>query len=1185
MRLHVRLATLAALAGCAAWIGGCRRRKSDTTGAAITARTLGLVYLQQNRLPEAEQQFRTVVDLAPDQPLGYADLGLVHLRLERYDDARKELEKALELDSTSVDARLTLVKVFELTGRPDRARQTLLAAHDSTDPRVLWALANVDTQSTDPGARAQRLRYLTQLAQVRPSNVAARFALVRTLAEAGRADSALQQLEQLQQIPPQAPPELRALYEPTMKALREGRLPDALALLAKFQGVAETTQAYQSGLAEVKGPPGPAAGYPVLTFNPSLMIASATERSPTAVRSSLRFVDATEDAGMRCASRSGAPAPHGIGAPTVVAAGDFDGDGGDDIFIGNETGGGSCLLRNEGALYGDVTQRAGIALPAGATIAAAAFGDYDNDGRLDLLVIETNGTAHLFHNTDGRTFRDEASAAHLGALPGVRRAVFVDLDHDGDLDLLLVGDSGTRVMRNNGDGTFTDATAEFGLTGGRGGRDAVFGDLDGDGRVDLVIAGDSGVLVYRNTSVHHFEPMPGNGGVDATAGATSIALGDYDNDGILDLALATVDGTPRLYRGRGDGTFEPDTRSAKSLASTRQSPPAALAFVDIDNDGREDLVVAGGSRGGRRGVSLLLNDGDGRFTDHSTMLPARGPAAASVAGIDYGVDGDMDLLVATDNSDVRLLRNDGGNANPYVRVQLTGLRTGSGKNNDFGIGARIDLRSGDLYQVRVATNRTTLFGLGAHLKADVVRIQWPNGVRQATYIPGSDRDALEQQVLKGSCAFLYTWNGRHYEMLGDLLWRSALGMPLGIMDADRTAWAPAAASREYVMIPGEMLQPRDGRYDMQLTEELWEMAYVDQLKLIAVDHPDSVQVLVNERFVPPANDPEPLRLHRLRGLHPVAGARDGDGTDVLPLLSREDDRYVATFASDRVQGVTRMHDLVLDLSNGPRSGSIALVLEGWIFPSDASINVDLSQSNALKVVAPSLDVRGADGRWHTAIADLGFPAGKRKVVIADLTGKFPTADRHVRIHTNMQIYWDEALVGSEAPAAQVRLTDLQPLTAELRFRGFSRTFRKGGRYGPQWFDYDQVRQDDPWLTIVGARTRFGDVLPLLGHSDDMYLVMGPGDATALQFDAEHAPTLPSGWRRDFLVYTDGWIKDSDLNTAHGTTVGPLPFHAMREYPYGADEHYPTDTTHQRYLDTYETRVVRRTPGDRIAERP
>jgi hypothetical protein len=89
----------------------------------------------------------------------------------------------------------------------------------------------------------------------------------------------------------------------------------------------------------------------------------------------------------------------------------------------------------------------------------------------------------------------------------------------------------------------------------------------------------------------------------------------------------------------------------------------------------------------------------------------------------------------------------------------------------------------------------------------------------------------------------------------------------------------------------------------------------------------------------------------------------------------------------------------------------------------------------------------------------------------------------------------------------------------------------------------------------------------------MYVIMAPGDETTIQFDAASARSVPAGWKRDFLLYTDGWIKDSDLNTAFGTTVGPLPFHGVKGYPYQAGESYPTDTVHQKYLREYDTRVV------------
>jgi len=106
------------------------------------------------------------------------------------------------------------------------------------------------------------------------------------------------------------------------------------------------------------------------------------------------------------------------------------------------------------------------------------------------------------------------------------------------------------------------------------------------------------------------------------------------------------------------------------------------------------------------------------------------------------------------------------------------------------------------------------------------------------------------------------------------------------------------------------------------------------------------------------------------------------------------------------------------------------------------------------------------------------------------------------------------------------------------------------------------------------------VLPLLDRSDDMYVIMAPGDEMTLEFDASSEKALPRGWTRDFLLYTDGWIKDSDLNTAFGTTVEPLPYHAVRAYPYAKGDAYPTDSAHQRYQREYNTRVLKGRSGDR-----
>jgi hypothetical protein len=175
----------------------------------------------------------------------------------------------------------------------------------------------------------------------------------------------------------------------------------------------------------------------------------------------------------------------------------------------------------------------------------------------------------------------------------------------------------------------------------------------------------------------------------------------------------------------------------------------------------------------------------------------------------------------------------------------------------------------------------------------------------------------------------------------------------------------------------------------------------------------------------------------------------------------------------------------------------------------------------------------------------------------------------------MQIYWNHAFIAYDAAAAPIRVTMLQPVAADLHYRGFSRMYRRGGRYGPHWFDYGKVTEESPWRTIEGAFTRFGAVLPVLGRADDMYAIMGPGDETTVEFDASSSNPIPPGWRRTFLLYTDGWIKDADLNTAFGNTVEPLPFHAMQEYPYAPGESYGTDAAHRRYVQEYNTRIVKR----------
>ena len=1159
----------------------CRRERASVE-ELYTTRTLGLSYLQRNQLAEAATEFEKLTRLAPDDPLGYANLGLTYLQAGRYADADKQLERAHTLDPSSSEVGLARARLYSLTGRSSEALATLerLRRDTTRNAHVLYALAELESQQSDTASARRYRERLRDVLAVAPANLAARLKLVAALALRGDADSAVRHLEEVRRIPPEPPQEARTYLDSSIQLLRAGNVVQSRATLARFFALMELTTPYQASLEDVKWTDGPIPGRPVLTFAPLSLISSRGVRDRSRMES-VKFVDATSDAGFApAATRApGSAEPEQQDRPAALAAGDVDGDGTDDIFVSMW----SPALRKsvahlyhvQGGFVRDATERSAISLPQGA--ADATFVDFDNDGWLDLFVIGGEGRGHLFRNRGNGTFEEVTAKAGVADVRGARKALFVDLDHDGDLDLLLIGGGQRTVYRNNLDGTFTEATASFGLAGSSDARDAVVGDFDGDGRIDVFITSEHGSdALFHNGGVQRFSDVTTASGLAGTGGSGAAAVGDYNNDGFLDLFIASTNGgEPALWLNRGNGTFTRDRRSAAALQALRAGAGTAATFVDYDNDGWLDLVVGSSIGRGKNspGVFVFRNDGAGRFLDRSALVPAvvRAGGASAMAVSDVDNDGDQDLVLIDAAGAPRLVRNDFGNNNLAVNIDLKGLRTGSGKNNAFGIGARLELRAGELYQTRVATGRTTHFGLGPHLKADVLRVQWPNGMPQFVFFPGTDQDVVEREELKGSCAFAYTWDGKRFRFVTDVMWRSALGMPLGLMGST-SAFAPAGASQEYLRIPGDALQPRDGRYIVQLTEELWETAYADEVKLLAVDHPDSVEVFVDERFVPPG--PVNLRLFHVSHRFVPRSATDERGADVLPALRESDDVYVSNLTPTQYQGVVQPHDLILDLGDSVGGPDTFLFLRGWIYPTDASINVALAQQSSTKLAAPSLEVRDAKGAWRTAIPSIGFPSGKNKTMVIDLAGKFPTADHHVRIRTNMQIYWDQAFVARAPANAAAKVTTLAPLSADLHFRGYSRMYRKGGRYGPYWFAYEDVRKESPWRPIGGAFTRFGDVLPLLRSPDDMYVIMAPGDEATIQFDASSANALPPGWKRDFLLYTDGWIKDSDLNTAFGTTVGPLPYHGVRSYPYGPADAYPTDAPHQRYLRAYDTRVVK-----------
>jgi tetratricopeptide (TPR) repeat protein len=1161
--------------------GGCGKKVQidpDKAKQMIIHRNLGLAYLEENKLSEAAEEFQALIEIEPQEPLGYANLGLTYIRgMKELQLAEKWLRKALDLEQNQPDVRLLFAKLYELTNRKDQAIGTLEVTlkKNPYHVRTLYQLAQYYIIMRDPANQQKAEDYLARVVNTLPANVAARLELVELFLQRGKADQGVQHMETIHQTLPELPEGSLDIFRRSMELMRNASTDEAFINTRMFHNLLKPTPFYQAAVSELKGISGPVTGKPIQRFSLDVSL-HIQERS--GIPDALKFTAVTASSGLDIVLPDDVTESSNDFSPILIAHGDYDSDGDQDVFVSQwlfgEEVSRQYLFTNDHGSFTDIAHHAGIA-HSGRDL-SALFADYDNDGYLDLFVINTLANRLYKNNREG-TFRDVTASSKIQTSSKERTAVFADLDLEGDLDLFICSSSHNRLYRNNSDGTFTEIAEEVGISGEEIipiGRDAGFGDFDDDGDIDLFVVNQNASNQYfDNLRQSYFRDITKQTGLATEQGSGAVAVGDYNNDGYLDLFVTDLTGDKHsLFRNQGDGTFERDVSSESVLKKMSGNNGLDATFFDADNDGYLDLLVAGkpmNTSQKQRGLWLFYNDGEGKYLDASSLLPTIAEAGNQVEVTDYDNDGDLDIFFVGFHGRIHLLRNDGGNVNNYLVVRLAGLRSGSSKNNYFGIGAKVEVKASTLYQMRVMREPIAHFGLGNLQGADVVRVVWSNGVPQNRFNPERNQTIVENQILKGSCPWLYTWNGEQYEFVTDVLWASALGMPLGIMGGDVTYAFPNSTD-EYFKIPGEKLQPKNGRYSLQLTTELWETAFVDQLKLLVVDHPNNVDIVVDERFTPPPFPP--FRIYSVaHKLLPVS-IRDSQGNDLLQKIAQQDGEYISNLNPTMYQGIMEPHDLVLDLGNLSQSDSIFLFLYGWVFPTDASINVNVAQSGIINSMSPILQVINDRGNWETVIENLGFPKGKNKTVVANLSGKFFVNDYRVRIRTNMQIYWDHIFYTTKVADSNLKYFELEPLLADLHYRGFSELTRETP-YSPHIPYYQTFTMGQKWRDLTGLYTRYGDVLALLVASDNKYVIMNAGDEITIEFNAAQIAELPSGWCRDFIFYNDGWLKDGDLNTAKGQTVSPLPFHDMTSYPFGADETFPRNEEYVTYLRTYNTRRI------------
>lgn len=806
-----------------------------------------------------------------------------------------------------------------------------------------------------------------------------------------------------------------------------------------------------------------------------------------------------------------------LGAGGGMASADIDGDGVADLIAWSPN---SVQVFKSGSKLVDV------GLSGVRDIVSIAPADINNDGLADLAIITKNG-AELWTNASGKF-----SKSSIALPPGkYAAAVWLDYDHDYDVDLFLLGDASV-LMRNNGQAGFSNETKSFPFKAGHALTGVAF-DLvpDTDG-VDLAVAyADHPGVLYRDRLNGRYEA------VDlpvVPAGAKAILAADMDNDRATDLVVSTASNA--FIAWNRSGAF---VKSADFAA-----PGGVVAIADFENRGILDLAAA---------ERIYRNEGNAKFTERKAALPAQPLAFLSA---EFG--GAHTSLAAIEGPALEVVRNT-TLGNGALQLTVAGV-----KNLKLAYGSKIEVKAGSQYQKQTYRGMPLVFGLpGQYKEADTVRITWPNGlIQNEVHQPVGAHAYKEAQRLSGSCPMIFTWTGQKFQFLTDVLGVA----PLGASSGDGTYFP--VDHDEYVQIPGDAMAPKDGKYEIRISEELREVSYIDKIRLIAVDHPSGIGIYTNDKFKSP-----PFPEFRLFGVsapvHPVA-AHDDAGRDVLAKLLQKDGKYPDAFSRD-FAGTAQLHRLDLDFGKAAPANRAVLILSGWVDWADGSTFLQNSRESKEGLIMPYLQVKDTQGKWQTVIKDMGIPAGKPKTISVDLTGKFLSASREVRIVTNLCVYWDEIFLSENTAKPNVVLTSTGANVADLRFRGFSKAIVDPERKQPENFLYDEVAPVSQWNPTPGLYTRYGDVSKLLSSVDDMPVIMGSGDEMRLQFDPAAFPALKTGWTRDFLLLVDGWAKDADANTAFSTSVAPLPFHSMSAYPYRSGEHYPDDAAHRKYQKEYNTR--------------
>ncbi|MFZ9914597.1 MAG: FG-GAP-like repeat-containing protein [Phycisphaerales bacterium] len=751
---------------------------------------------------------------------------------------------------------------------------------------------------------------------------------------------------------------------------------------------------------------------------------------------------------------------------------------------------------------------------AGDRVNSLLFGDIDADGRVDCYACCNGGNRLLLQQADG-SFRDATDSAKArGRMTLCPDGALADLDHDGDLDIFLLGgDSANELLVNNLDGTFREIGAQAGIaTSERGPRSVMVSDLDYDRDADIVVINSTPPHeVLLNDRLWKWSPGLAPGVTEKQIGEDALGAAVVE---LADIPLRRIVLVASSYL----------------KLPTRIEPFAAnrgveVGTADVTGDGHVDIVLSGLDRvsvhdtAGREVFSMPAAEG----AVHTQLVMLEPEKGASLLSLRVGKP--------------PLVRDPGAGRGNIAAVSFSGRTdpSQSMRSNTSGIGTSYAARvgtewfGGETFRTHTGRGQSlapVAIGMGPFDAADFIEIEWSDGVFQTELdVRAGGRHAIaETQRQISSCPVLFAWNGREMRFVTDVLGVGGVGYLLepGVYSEPRP-W-------EFLVLPEPALVPReDGSLSLALAEPMEESCMLDAVRLRAVDLPEGWDIAPDERLAIGGAAPTGELVAWRRAWLPQGSEALASVDLVAPDVGAHDPRFIGRLAGE--QSVELEFGTAIDAISEPW-----LVIDGWVEYPYCQTMFAAWQAGA-KYRAPSLEARAADGTWTTLVEEWGYPAGMpRRMALPVPREKLPAGATALRLRTNMEVYFDSVRLVAREPLPSAPF-ELELARATLASVGFAR--RTTGPQKQPFYDRGDLLPLWDCRFQRGLYTDLGDVRAQLSATDGEIVVFGPGEEVAFDFAAAPAPAATGSVRR-YILESRGWCKDMDLFTKDGETIAPLP---------------------------------------------